>query len=173
MKPKTKRQTPEKHKTTTRTTTKKKSTATTKISCGVSNKTLKKRENKSLIRTIDKYETNFTDLIANSYGVSPNHLSILLFVALYPQLQNAENSTPYKEFFQLLQTDEEFKDKVYRDEYPYTDMEKELHHYHLYPLLHQKLLEIVRDCVNGGYTKKVSNSLQKIASEVSYTGVRK
>lgn len=168
MKPKTKRKTPEKHKTTTRTTTKK-----TPVSNGVSNKTLKKRENKSLIRTIDKYETNFTDLITKSYEVSPVFLSTLLFISLYPQLQNAENSTPYKEFFKLLQTDEEFKDKVYRGEYPYTNMEKELHHYHLYPLFHQKLLEVVRDCVNGGYTKKVSNSLLKIASEVSYTGVRK
>jgi hypothetical protein len=158
MKPKTKRKTPEKPKRNTR---------------DITNKTLKRRENASLIKTIDKYEKNFTDLITKSYEVSPLFLSTLLFISLYPQLQNSKNSTPYKEFFKLIQTDEEFKDKVYRGEYPYTDIESELYHYQLYPLLHQRLLEVVRECVNGGYTKKVSNSLLKIASEVSYTGVRK
>ena len=162
-----------KHKKITCITTKQKSKSPVKRTNASTFETLKRRENASLIRTIDKYEANFTDLITNSYGVSAKQLSILLFVALYPQLQNAENSTPYKEFFKLIQTDTEFKDKVYRGEYPFTDMEKELHHYHSYPLLHQKLLEVVRECVNSGYTKKVANSLLKIASEVSYTGVRK
>ena len=155
MKPKTKRKTPTKPKKTTR---------------DITSKTIKNRECASLIRAIGKYEKNFTDLITNSYEVSPIFLSTLLFISLYPQLQNSKNSTPYKEFFQLLQTDDEFKDKVYRDEYPYTDIEHELYHYQLYPLLHQQLLEVVRECVNGGYTKKVSNSLLKIASEVSNRG---
>ncbi len=170
MKLKTKRKTPEKHKTTTRTTTKKKPKVTTKKSNGVSTKTLKSRENVSLIKTIDNYENNFTDLITKSYEESPVFLSILLFISLYPQLQNSTNIHNYKEFFRLIQTDEEFKNKVYRGEYPYTDIETELYHYQLYPLLHQKLLDVVRDCVVGGYTKKVANSLHKITGEVSNRG---
>lgn len=132
--------------------------------------TIKKQEQLGLMRTIDKYEGNLTNLIKNSYYESPLLVSKLLMVALFPQLTNGTNIHHYKEYFMLLQTDESFRDRVYMNETPERDMDEQLFHYNFYPLLHQRLLEITRECVVGGYTKKVANQLQKIATAVSPTG---
>ena len=142
----------------------------TKKDKGTSLETIKRREQSGLLKTIDKYERNLTNLITNSYKESPIFLSKLLMVALYPQLMNSTNIHHYKEYFMLLQIDNEFKEKVASNELPYSNLDNELHHSTLFPLLHQRLLEVVRECVNGGYTKKVSNSLHKITSEVSPIG---
>jgi hypothetical protein len=151
----------------------KKPKTSTKRILGVSEEKMKKREEASLIRTISRYEQNLTNLITNSYEKErPTFITELLMIALFPQLQNATNIHHYKEYFMLLQTDSNFREKVYsvENEYPYMNMDKQLHHFALYPLLHQKLLEIVRDCVNGGYTKKIATSLRKITSEAVNIG---
>jgi len=173
MKNKTKCKTTEKHKTTTRKTIKKKSTKPKKSKPAdkpVSMETIKKQEQVGLMRTIDKYERNLTNLIKNSYYESPLLVSKLLMVALFPQLTNGTNIHHYKEYFMLLQTNDNFRDKVYMKEAPDADLDNDLFHYNLCPLLHQRLLEITRECVVGGYTKKVATQLQKIATEVSPRG---
>ena len=152
---------------------KKPKTSTSRKHNGTSMEALKKREEASLIRTITRYEDNLTKLITNSYEKErPTFIAELLMIALFPQLQNATNIHHYKEYFMLLQTDNVFREKVYSEENksPYANMDKQLHHFALYPLLHQKLLEVVRECVNGGYTKKIATSLQKLTSEAVNIG---
>lgn len=146
-------------------TTKKKTTKKSNKSHPVTMETIKKREQAGLMRTIDKYERNLTNLVINSYKEGPIFLSELLMISLYPQLMNSNNIHHYREFFMNLQTDNNFQERVSENE-TYTDLDTELHHYNLYPLLHQKLLEVTRECVNGGYTKKISNSLRQIVDEV-------
>jgi hypothetical protein len=167
MKHKTKSKTLEKPKRNTRKTIKKKSKSPDRP---VSMETIKKREQRGLVRTIQKYENNLTNLIKNSYYENPLLVSKLLMVALFPQITNSTNIHHYQEYFMLLQTDNNFKDMVDVNEAPETDLDNKLFHYNLYPLLHQRLLEITRECVVGGYTKKVSNQLRNIATEVSPTG---
>ena len=150
--------------------TKKKNTKKSKKGNGVSLETIKKREQSGLLKTIGKYEGNLTNLITNSYREGPIFLSKLLMVALYPQLMNSTNIHHYKEYFMLLQTDDDFRERIATNELPYSNLHNDLHHSTLFPLLHQRLLEVARECVNGGYTKKVSNSLHNICCEVSPIG---
>ena len=45
-------------------------------------------------------------------------------------------------------------------------MEDDVFHYQLIPLLHQRLLEVIRDLVVSGSTRKFYNSLHQIVGEV-------
>lgn len=142
-----------------------------KNTSGVSPETLKKREQSSLIRKICRYERNFTDAISSVYeNDDPTLNSILLYVALYPQLCNHQNSHDYKEFHLLLQNDEDFRARVYANEKPYTHLENEVFHYSLVPLLHQQLLDAVREIVISGAGRKYHNTINKIADAIRPKG---
>ena len=123
MKHKTKSKTLEKPKRNTRKTIKKKSKSPDRP---VSMETIKKREQRGLVRTIQKYENNLTNLIKNSYYENPLLVSKLLMVALFPQITNSTNIHHYQEYFMLLQTDNNFKDMVDVNEAPETDLDNNI-----------------------------------------------
>jgi len=144
---------------------------TSKTKANVSSETIKKREQSSLIRKILRYEMNFTEAITSSYeDDDPTLTSILLYVALYPQLCNDKNSHDYKEFHLLLQNDDDFRARVYTNERPYTYLEDEVFHYSLVPLLHQQLLEAVREVIVSGAGRKYHNTINKIADAIRPKG---
>ena len=155
-----------KKKQTKKKTNKRKTTKNTKKSSPVvTERTLKKRDQGALMKSIDKYERNLTLLLENSHLEGHLFSSKLLMIALYPQLMNSTNIHHYRKFFMNLQNDEEFKELVLQSQDGFLNPKKELYHYNLYPLLHQRLMEVVRECVIGGYTKKISNSLHSIVDE--------
>ena len=133
----------------------------------VSRETIKRRENKSLMNKIDRYEANLTEAISSIYYSGDRLLqSIILYVALYPQLKNHLNIHHYKEFHLLLQNDEEFRARVYENEKPESDLEKSVLHYDIVPMLHHQLMDAVRDMVVSGAGKKYYNTINKIADAV-------
>lgn len=132
----------------------------------VSSETIKKREQSALIRKICRYETNFSEAITSVYEEDKLLLSMLLYVALSPQLCNHLNSHDYKEFHLLLQNDEDFRARVYANEKPYTYLEEQVFHYALNPLLHHQLMDAVRDMVVSGAGRKYHNTINKIADAI-------
>ena len=133
----------------------------------VSQETIKRRENKSLMNKIDRYESNLTEAISSIYYSGDRLLqSIILYVALYPQLKNHLNIHHYKEFHLLLQNDEEFRARVYENEKPESDLEKSVLHYDIVPMLHHQLMDAVRDMIVSGAGRKYHNTINKIADAV-------
>ena len=157
MATKVKRKTQKKSTRATSKTTRRKSTTP---------ETIKKKEDQQLIRKILKYENNFTDGLKLAHQEGGLFNSILLYVALYPQLTNHINIHDYKKFYLALQNDDDFRNRVYTNEQPYSYMGDEVFHYQLIPLLHQRLLEVIRDLVVSGSTRKFYNSLHQIVGEV-------
>lgn len=148
-------------------TTEKHKRITPKKKPKVSRETIKRRENKSLMNKIDRYESNLTEAISSIYYSGDRMLqSIILYVALYPQLKNHLNIHHYKEFHLLLQNDEEFRARVYENEKPESDLEKSVLHYDIVPMLHHQLMDAVRDMVVSGAGKKYHNTINKIADAV-------
>ena len=160
-----------KKKQTKKKTSKRKTTKNTKKSSPVvTERTLNKRDQRALMKSIDKYERNLTSFLENSHLEGHLFISKLLMISLYPQLMNSTNIHHYRKFFMNLQNDEEFRELVLQNQDELLNPDKELYHYNLYPLLHQRLMEVVRECVIGGYTKKISNSLHDIVNEAFLIG---
>ena len=113
-----------------------------------------------------RYESNFVDGLELAHEEGGTFTLILLYVALYPQLTNHINIHDYKKFYLALQNDDDFRNRVYTNEQPYSYMDDEVFHYQLIPLLHQRLLEVIRDLVVSGSTRKFYNSLHQIVGEV-------
>ena len=116
---------------------------------------------------IDRYKSNLTEAISSIYYSGDRLLqSIILYVALYPQLKNHLNIHHYKEFHLLLQNDDEFRARVYENEKPESDLEKSVLHYDFVPMLHHQLMDAVRDMVVSGAGRKYHNTINKIADAV-------
>ena len=148
--------------------TKSKTKKSTKKHKTRSRETIKRQEHSALIRKIDRYENNYTKAITMAYE-HPTLTSILLFVALYPQLKNHINIHHYKEFHLLLQNDAEFRQRVAKNETT-TDLEKEVFHYDLVPMLHHQLMDAVREMVVSGAGRKYKNTINKIADAIRPKG---
>ena len=126
--------------------------------------TLKRQENDRLQKKIRKYETNFVKLIEVVNEEGFDMINTLLFVSLYPQLQNGHNIHDYRQFYGELQWNEEFRSMVYdREE---IDPEKQLVTWNELPMIHHQLLDVFREGINTGYTKKFLNTIRKIRKDV-------